>query len=62
MKIYAVMQESWNGEYDVTSVYILYSDKAKATELVETVMHLPEGKERSPYCTKYWVEEMEVHQ
>jgi hypothetical protein len=56
MKVYAVMTESWNGEYDVTAVYCIYANKDAADALVKTVMS---GK-RSSYTPVYWVEEMDV--
>jgi hypothetical protein len=56
MKVYAVMIESWNGEYDVTSVYAVYANEAAANEIVERVM----SGTRSSYSPNYWVEEMEV--
>ncbi len=56
MKVYAIMVESWNGEYDVTSVYSVYANEKDADDFVKSVM----SGNRSSYSPKYWVEEMNV--
>lgn len=60
MKVYAVMCESWNGEYSVEGVYALYLKEADANYFVDALMALPEGKTRSAYSPIYWVDEMDV--
>jgi hypothetical protein len=56
MKVYAVMVETYNGEYDIEYVYCLYAKEEDAKDFVNLVMS---GK-RGPYSSNYWVEEMEV--
>jgi hypothetical protein len=56
MKVYLVMSESWNGEYDYAAVYAAYANKEAADFFVNRLMSVPRG----PYSTRYWVDEIEV--
>lgn len=56
MKVYVVMCTSWNGEYDVTSIYQIFRDENKANDFVNTV----NSKSNSAYSDTYEVEEYDV--
>jgi hypothetical protein len=38
MKVYLVMSESWNGEYDYAAVYAAYANKEAADFFVNRLM------------------------
>ena len=50
------MCTSWNGEYDVTSIYQIFRDENKANDFVNTV----NSKSNSAYSDTYEVEEYDV--
>ena len=56
MKVYIVMCEKWNGEYDVQEVYSVFANKESANDFVKLAM----SGNRSSYSDSYYVEEFEV--
>lgn len=57
MKIYAVMVDSYNGEYEVTSVFAVYAKEEDANNIVSLMMS---GKRGSAISAKYYVEDFDV--
>lgn len=60
MKIFVVMVESWNGEYDETSIYKIFAKLEDASACRKVLMAFPEGRSRSSYYPTYYVEEIDL--
>lgn len=55
-KVYVVSVTSWNGEYDVTSVYQIFRDAAEAENFVTTA----NSNRNSSYSPSYEVDEWDI--
>ncbi len=58
MKVYIVMANSWNGEYDVKTVDKVYTSEEAAAAYVEEKNHY--AMTMGPYATTYEYEEYET--